>query len=121
MAKGPKIKIKVQGVEDVLMRLGKKGANELAAELDNIVEANAIKIVNEAKENAPIRDGFLKRSIKLYGKPVMLRRTIGSDRPYAQRQEYEHATHKAYFRRALWNGRKPFRKDIRDEIKKMGG
>jgi hypothetical protein len=119
MAKGPKFTVKVQGVDEVLRKLGSEGAKALEQRLDNIVEANAIKIANEAKENAPIRDGFLKRSIRLYGRPARLARTIGSNMPYAQRQEYEHKTHKAYFRRALWNGREPFRKDIRDELKKL--
>lgn len=109
------------GVDEVLKRLGKEGAKSLEGRLDLIVEKNAINIVNEAKENAPIRDGHLKRSIRLYGRPARLKRTIGSDREYAQRQEYEHPTNKGFFRKALWKGREPFRKDIRDEIKKLGG
>lgn len=117
----PKFSIKAMGVSEVMQKLGSQGAKQLAAEIDNIVEANAIKIVNEAKENAPILDGNLKRSIRLYGRPAFLARTIGSDRPYAQRQEYEHATSKGYFRKAIWNGREPFRNDIQNEIKKLGG
>lgn len=122
MARGPKFSIKVSGVDEILKvinALGSKAAAELENNLDKIVEANAVKIANEAKVNAPIKDGFLKRSIRLYGRPARLARTIGSNVPYAQRQEYEHKTHKAYFRKALWNGRATFREDIRKELEKL--
>lgn len=115
----PKFSVKVQGVSEVLSKLGAEGAKELETRLDRVVEAQALLTVNDAKENAPIKDGFLKRSIKLYGKPARLSRTIGSNMPYAQRQEYEHATNKGYFRKALWTRREPFRKAIQDEIKKL--
>jgi hypothetical protein len=114
-----RIRANITGLDEVLQRLGREGAQELERELDNIVEANAIKIVNQAKENAPIRDGNLKRSIRLYGRPAKLKRTIGSNMPYAQRQEYEHATKKGYFRKALWSGREPFRQEIRDAIRRL--
>lgn len=120
MAKSLKIS-GVTGVNEVLRKLGTDGARELTNDLDRVVEINALKIVNEAKKNAPRRDGLLKNSINIYGKKVKLMRTIGSDRPYARRQEYEHTTKKGYFRKALWNGREPFRKDIQDAIKKRGG
>jgi hypothetical protein len=115
----PKFTVKVSGVREVLSKLGDEGARELAQRLDRVVEEQALLTVNEAKENAPIKDGFLKRSIRLYGRPAFLARTIGSNMPYAQRQEYEHKTHKGFFRRALWNRREPFRKAIQDEIKKI--
>lgn len=122
MAKKPHIRISsAKGLDEVFRKLGKDGANALANELDGIVESNALKIVNQARENAPRRDGFLKNSINIYGKKVKLVRTIGSDRPYAQRQEYEHATKKGYFRKALWGSREPFRRDIQNAIKKRGG
>ena len=115
----PKFKVKAQGVNEVLSKLGDEGAAKLIADLDKTVEKQALLTVNDAKENAPYKDGFLKRSIKLYGKPVRLERTIGSNMPYAQRQEYEHATNKGYFRKALWKRREPFRKAIESEIKKL--
>jgi len=114
-------KVKATGVEAVLRKLGAEGAKRLADDLDIIVEKQALLTVNDAKENAPYKDGMLKRSIKLYGKPVRLERTIGSNVPYAQRQEYEHATNKGYFRKALWKRREPFRKAIESEIKKLDG
>ncbi|MFU8688477.1 HK97 gp10 family phage protein [Rossellomorea sp. FS2] len=122
MAKGGSVKytITAKGAAEVMKALGAEGAKALEDRLDLIVEANAVKIANEAKENAPERDRFLKRSIKLYGKPVRLERTIGSNMPYAQRQEYEHKSKRGYFRKALWSGREPFRSAIQNEIKKLG-
>jgi hypothetical protein len=114
-----RISANIQGLDEVLQQLGVEGARQLEQELENIVEANAVRIANEAKENAPILDGNLKRSIHLYGRPAKLARTIGSNMPYAQRQEYEHATKKGYFRKALWNGREPFRREIREAIQRL--
>lgn len=121
MAKGGvKFSVKAKGVDRVIQSLGSEGAKALENKLDKIVEANAIKIVNQAKENAPERDRNLKRSIHLYGRPAKLKRTIGSNMPYAQRQEYEHKSKRGYFRRALWDGRQPFRTDIQNAIKDLG-
>jgi hypothetical protein len=120
MSKGVKFKIKAQGVEEVLRKLGAKGAQEFAKEIDQIVEEHALNIVNNARHNAPIDTGALKNSIDIYEEGELYR-VVGSDRPYAQRQEYEHATKKGYFRKALWNEREPFRKDIQDAIERLDG
>ena len=118
MSKGVKLTIKAQGVEEVLRKLGAKGAQEFAKEIDQIVEKHALNIVNNARRNAPIDTGALKNSIDVYEEGELYR-VIGSDRPYAQRQEYEHKTKKGYFRKALWNEREPFRKDVQDAIKRL--
>jgi hypothetical protein len=118
--RGVKFRVKTTGVYDVLAALGAKAAKELAGEFDEIVEKNAVKIVNQTKENAPIRDGFLRNSIHIYGRPAKMARIIGSDRDYATRQEYEHATKKGFFRKALWAGRVPLRDDIKTAIKSRG-
>jgi Bacteriophage HK97-gp10, putative tail-component len=120
MSKGVKFKIKAQGVEEVLRKLGAKGAQEFAKEIDQIVEEHALNIVNSARHNAPIDTSALKNSIDIYEEGELYR-VVGSDRPYAQRQEYEHKTKKGYFRKALWNEREPFRKDIQDAIKRLDG
>lgn len=109
-----------RGLDEVLKKLGSEGAKALTEELDKITEINSKKMVNSARGYAPRRYGFLKNSIDIYEKGEMYR-DIGSDRPYAQRQEYEHATNKGYFRKALWNGREPYRKDIEDAIKRLDG
>jgi hypothetical protein len=120
MAKKPNLRITAaKGLEEVLKKIGKEGAKKLTEELDGITEIHALKAINEAKENAPRRDGFLKNSIHLYGRQMKLSRLFGSDRPYATRQEYEHATKKGFFRKAMWNRREPYRKDIQDAIKRL--
>lgn len=115
-----RVKVKVEGLEEVLRKLGEEGAKSLIEELDGITEKHGLLAVNEAKENAPRRDGFLKNSIHFYGRQMKMSRLFGSDRPYAARQEYEHATKKGFFRKALWNRREPFREEIREAIKKRG-
>jgi Bacteriophage HK97-gp10, putative tail-component len=114
----PKFTVKATSVEEVLRKLGAKGAQEFAKEIDKIVERHAFNIVNNARENAPRDTGKLAGSIDIYDKGPMWR-LLGSDVPYAQRQEYEHKTKKGYFRKALWNEREPFRKDIQDAIKRL--
>jgi Bacteriophage HK97-gp10, putative tail-component len=114
----PKFTVKATGVDEVLRKLGAEGARELTKELDRIVEKHALKVVNEARNNAPIDTGALKNSIDIYEKGELYR-VVGSDRPYARRQEYEHKTKKGYFRKALWNEREPFRKDIKDAIERL--
>jgi Bacteriophage HK97-gp10, putative tail-component len=114
----PKFTVKATGVEEVLRKLGAKGAQEFAKEIDKIVERHALNIVNNARQNAPIDTGALKNSIDIYEEGDLYR-VVGSDRPYAQRQEYEHKTKKGYFRKALWNEREPFRKDIKDAIERL--
>jgi hypothetical protein len=116
-----KVSGKVEGLDKLLRELGSEGAAKLVKDLDNIVEKNALKIANEAKQNAPRDSGALKNSIHLWGRKAVLKRTVGSDRPYAQRQEYEHKTQKGFFRKAMWNGRKPLKSDIEKRIKEIGG
>jgi hypothetical protein len=115
-----RIKVKVDGLDEVLRQLGREGAASLIEELDDVTEKHGLMAVNEAKENAPRRDGFLKNSIHFYGRQSKMSRLFGSDRPYAARQEYEHATKKGFFRKALWNRREPFREEIRETIERRG-
>lgn len=115
--------ISAHGIRDVIEQLGSDAARELWDELDKDVERNAIKIANQAAENAPVKTGKLAGSIPPSVKRVRKAKFIfGSDVPYATRQEYEHDTKKAFFRRALWAGRVPLRDDIKRTIKrKLGG
>lgn len=115
-----RVTITTSGADKIRRKLGKKAARELTRELDRVIEANSLKIVNNAKENAPIKTGALKRSIKIYEKPAEMERIIGSNMPYATKQEYEHKTKKGYFRRAVWGGKEPLRKDIELELRKHG-
>lgn len=114
----PKFSVKVKGL-DAALRSAKEIPKKLVTDLDNETERSALRVVNDARSNAPYRDGLLRNSIRVYDKKL-LQRTIGSDRPYAQRQEYEHATRKGYFRKALYAERETFRSAIEKAIKKAG-
>jgi hypothetical protein len=115
----PQLRIKAHGIAEAL-----KSAREIPRELidgiDRETEKAALNIVNDARENAPHKTGALAQSIKIYEKRK-LARVIGSDRPYAARQEYEHKSKRGFFRKALYKAREPFRKAIEGVIKKAGG
>lgn len=118
----PRIKVKIDGIDEIRNRLGVRGAKALGYKVDKVTEFHTLKMANDAANNAPERDRHLKNSIT--ASPKRLSKgawQFGSDRPYAQRQEYEHKTRKGFFRKALWNGRNPFRNDIRDLIRNMFG
>jgi hypothetical protein len=114
----PGINVKVKGLDKALQS-AKEIPQKLLKELDDETERAALRVVNEARVNAPVRDSFLVNSIKVYEKKTLLR-TVGSDRPYAQRQEYEHPTKKGFFRKALYKERDTFRSAIENVIKKAG-
>lgn len=114
------LKIKAQGLSEALKKAGKM-RGQLHDDADKAVEYTAKKVVNLARERAPRRDGFLKNSIQImrqYTAP--LTRVIGSDRPYARRQEYEHKSRRGYFRKSMFDGRKVLREKIADAIKRLG-
>lgn len=114
-----RLAIKVVGVEEVLRKIGKRGAKDLVEELDELTERAARTIANEAADNAPYKSGKLANSIPpSVEKERDMQWIIGSDVEYATRQEYEHSTKKGFFRKALWNGRDPFRQDIRKAIER---
>lgn len=114
----PKLSVKSRGLDKALQS-AKDIPQKLLKDLDDETERAALRIVNEARVNAPIRDSFLVNSIKVYDKKT-LTRTVGSDRPYAQRQEYEHPTKRGFFRKAIYKERDTFRAEIEKVIKKAG-
>ncbi|MGD6775229.1 HK97 gp10 family phage protein [Sutcliffiella horikoshii] len=116
-----KFKVKVTGADELIKKLGSKAADQLLKDLDGITEKNTLKMANDAAEGAPRRDGHLKNSIISSVRRVSAATyTFGSDRPYAARQEYEHRTHKGFFRKSLWKNRAVFRKEIVEQLKKVG-
>lgn len=112
------MKIEAKGVDKVLRSM-KTVPPELLRALDNDVERAALKVVNEAKHDAPYETGALKNSIDVL-KDAPLSKIIGSPLPYAQRQEYEHRTRKGYFRKNLQKEREPFRKAIESTLRRVG-
>lgn len=100
-------------------------AKRTNTELDQAVEAEvekaALRTVNDAATNAPRRDGHLKNSITSSPKRIKAYTwRVGSDRPYAARQEYEHKTNRGFFRKALFNERTRFRDALAKLLEKVG-
>lgn len=82
--------------------------------LGDVVEEYTDYMAAQASDNAPIDTGALKADIlSSVEREAPLSRIFGSDLPYAQRQEYEHKTKNAYFRRAIWQYEQPFYQAIR--------
>ncbi|WP_181349391.1 HK97 gp10 family phage protein [Thalassobacillus sp. CUG 92003] len=97
-------------------------ANELRADLDKTAERGTRSMANQASKNAPIDTGALKASIPAsVQQEEELSWLFGSHLPYAQRQEYEHRTKKAYFRRAIWAGEGPLERQIRQTVERRWG
>jgi hypothetical protein len=119
MARKNAFRVDVKGVKEALDRVG-KARTQLAQRIGKEVTNASMRVVNDAKEGAPIKDGFLKNSIDiLETKPFW--RLIGSLLPYAQRQEYEHASRKGFFRKALYKERNVFRANLAKIIREVDG
>lgn len=120
MAK-PAITVDFKGVEAAIQK-AKTTRDELIRQFDGETEKATLRIANEAAKEAPRRDGHLKNSIAASPrrKAVMVWE-VGSDREYAARQEYEHASKRGFFRKALFNERNKFREALRNVIAKVGG
>jgi hypothetical protein len=117
MARKSGFNVKVSGVSEALKRAGSV-REQLIRELDEETGKAALRVVNDAKKSAPRKSGALKNSIDIYEEDKMTR-VVGSDKPYAQRQEYEHATQKGFFRNALWRERSVFRDNIKAILRKI--
>lgn len=111
-----KFNVKVQGVEKIMQGFSQKA---LAAQYraDKVTETYTRKMANESGEMAPVDSGDLRASI--IASPERLKNALwqyGSDLPYAQTQEYEHATKKGFIRKSVWNNREPYREALRREV-----
>lgn len=119
MSKNP-IKFEVKGVEEAIRR-AKATRDDLIRELGGTTERAALGVANEAASNAPRLHGFLRNSITSSPeKKDDLTWEVGSDLPYAQRQEYEHPSRKGFFRQALAKESPLFKKAIETVLKRVG-
>lgn len=110
-----KFSIKASGVSEAIEKLG--DPTELIKELDRVTEKHTRLMANESADNAPVKTGRLASSIpKSVEQEAEMSWIFGSDVEYATRQEYEHASKKAFFRKSLWNGRTPYRDEINETI-----
>lgn len=98
-----KFKFDIQGVDEVQRALGRQAASALKRQVADDISEGVDAMAEGAYDNAPVETGALRSSILASVKREGLMEYIfGSHLPYAQRQEYEHKTKKAYFRRAIW-------------------
>lgn len=107
-----RISTRITGKNEVIKNLEKLTA-QMETDIGDTVEAYARKIANEAAAAAPERTGHLKGSI--VESPTQIEPTVwelGSELPYATRQEFEHKTKKAFMRNAIEGNRDPFQKAI---------
>ena len=111
-----RITIKATGVKEALERIG--NPDELIKKLDEVTEQNTRLMANNAASKAPVDTGLLRSSIPAsVEKEQEMVWQFGSNVPYARRQEYEHRSKKAFFRRSLWEGRTKYRGDIQKTIR----
>lgn len=111
--------VRVFGIEDVLRRLDRQIGEAAIRDVDRITETYARKMAQESADMAPVKDGGLRGS--LASSPEVSDDSDhvwewGSDLPYANRQEYEHATHKGFARKAVWNNREDYRKAVKKRV-----
>mgnify|MGYP000848862745 CR=1 FL=1 len=110
--------VSVTGLADVERRLN---PTPLLRDIDRVTEAYTHKIANDAAVAAPRKTGRLANSI-----PASVKKegecmwSLGSDLPYALKQEYEHKTKKGFVRKSVWNNRTPYRNKISEEIRHLG-
>jgi hypothetical protein len=113
-----RITVRASGVREAIERLG--NPDGLIRELDRVTEKHTRLMANEASHAAPVKTGRLASSIPpSVEKEQEMVWIFGSDVEYAQRQEYEHRTKKAFFRKAIWDGRASFREEIRNIIRDL--
>lgn len=90
----------IKGLQNTLDKLS---ADPIRKAVDEVTEDTTYKMVNHATQNAPRLHGRLAGSIASSPtKRAEASWTWGSDMPYATRQEYEHATRRAFIRNAVW-------------------
>lgn len=115
-----KFDVKVEGVDKLLRKLDRISGAKAVADIDRITEAYARKMAAESARMAPVKTGALKNSIAKSPRPSDEPHAWewGSHLPYATRQEYEHRTHKAFARRAIWNNEKKYRDAVMRRLTK---
>ncbi len=110
--------VKVQGVNKVINSFSLRGT-KARMRADKVTETYTRKMANESGKMAPVDTHALQNSI--IASPEKLDDALwqyGSDLPYANIQEYEHATKKGFIRKAVWNNREDYREALRREVAK---
>ena len=121
MAKG--FSVSVSGVGEVLKKFDNLAGNRIATELDAVAETYARKMANESAGMAPVKDGLLRNSIAASPAKSPSEKgvwTWGSNLEYAQRQEYENKTNKAFIRRAIYANREQYVAAVKRKLAEGG-
>lgn len=100
----PRYRIEFSGdIRKVKREYGSRGARELKRRVGLVIEEGTRDMAEQAYQYAPKDTTALAQSIiASVEREAPLTWYFGSTMPYAQRQEYEHKTKSAYFRRAIW-------------------
>jgi len=112
------INVSVKGLENVMRDFSEKGKRAQGV-ADKVTETYTRKMANKSGEMAPVKYGDLRASIIASPRRLKLGTwEYGSNLAYARRQEYEHASHKGFIRKSVWNNRTPYRDALRREVMK---
>lgn len=115
----PRIKIEVDGIGSVRKELGVAKAATLRRRIGTDIEQGTDEMAEQAHDNAPVDTGALKNSILAsVQKEAPLTWVFGSHLPYAQWQEYNHATHGFYFRRAIHAEMRPLQEKLEHTVRR---
>lgn len=113
-----KYRVRAKGLNEVNSHFGSRAANKLRSRVGLALEEGIRDMAEDSFEMAPKDTTALAHSIMAsVQKEAPLTWYYGSNMPYAQRQEYEHKSKKAYFRRSV-NKNKILLKDRIDYIVK---
>src|SRR5690554_7906606 len=107
------------GLDKLTKKFDSLSGNATLETVDKITETYTRKMANESAGLAPVDQNILAPSITASPAPVEKGVwEFGSILEYARRQEYEHATHKGFIRKAVWNNRTPYREALKRELTK---
>lgn len=116
-----RINIDLQGLREV-RNMTEEVRNRLMDEVDAVTERRAMKLVNDARADAPRKTGKLANGLDIIDQHTEKGvRVIGTEVEYTQRQEYEHKTKKGFIRNNV-NKHKPlYEQDIKDAVDRITG
>ncbi|MBO0602701.1 hypothetical protein I2483_13620 [Sporosarcina sp. E16_3] len=110
------LNVRIDGLDAVMKRFTLAGIKAQGT-ADKVTETYTRKMANEAAALAPVDSGDMRANI--VASPHRLAPAtweFGGTLPYTRRQEYEHATHKGFIRKSVWDNREGYREAMRREV-----
>lgn len=112
------INVRAIGVDAVMRDFTERGIKAQGV-ADKVTETYTRKMANESGGMAPVKSGDLRADVIASPRRLKLATwAFGSNLAYARRQEYEHASHKGFIRKSVWNNRTPYREAVKRVITK---